>query len=226
LYFLYEKIDNCDINYKDPKGDFYSNIGDISTLEYMIESTFGFDKNKSNQIIQHYMNLDKLIFRWRSIIGDGNCYYRGVIFSFLERIIFEKNILLIKKLILDIDLIINPENELLKYLSSEIQTEIFLINKNLVLKILYLFYEIIDNHQNNDREQICYEFLIKCFNFCKHFDQAMIFYLRYILFDFIKQNKGKLYSKNFAIDIGNLLPADYETSSGGIFIVNIYFSLS
>lgn len=180
----------------------------------MIESTFGFDPNKSPEIITHFKALDKQIFRWRSIIGDGNCFYRGVIFSFLEKAVFDKNVFLIKKIILDIDKIINVENEILKYLSLEIQNEILIVNKNLVLKILYLLYEITEQN-SNDGVQTCYEFLIKCFNFCKHFDQAMTFYLRYLLFDFIRVNKGKLFSKNFAINIGNLLPADYETSSGG-----------
>jgi len=117
---------------------------------------------------------------------------------------------------LDIDQIFNAENENLKYLSLEIQNEILIVNKNLVLKILYLLYEILE--QNQDGAQTCYEFLIKCFNFCKHFDQAMTFYLRYLIFDFVRVNKGKLYSKHFAINIGNMLPADYETSSGGMFI--------
>jgi len=185
----------------------------------MIESTFGFHKNKANEIIRHFITLDKNIFRWRSIIGDGNCYYRAVIYAFLEKIIFDKNIIFIKKLMIDLNNIINPENENMKYFSFEIQNETFLINKNLVLKILYLIYEILDNPQNSDGVQTCYEFLIKCFNFCKHFDQALIFYFRYLIFDFIRLNKGKLYSQNFAINIGNLLPANFETSDGGI----IYF---
>ena len=210
-----EKIKNCNVYYQDKKFDYVPNVGLISTLEYMIESTFGFDKNKYKEIINHFITLDKFIFRWRSISGDGNCYYRAIIFGFLEKIIFEKNILFIKKLIVEIDNIFNIENENLKYLSYEIKTEILAINKNLILKILYLIYEILDNPKNNDSVQLCYEILIKCFNFCAQFDLGMNTYLRYILFDFIKDNKGKLYSKNFAINIGNLLPADFETSTGG-----------
>lgn len=187
----------------------------------MIESTFGFDQNKAREIISHFSILDKEIFRWRSVIGDGNCYYRGVIFGFLERMVLDKNILFFKKIMIDFNNILNPENENLKYLSTDIQEEIFAINKNLVLKIFYLIYEILDNPENTDAVQMCYEILIKCFNFCKHFDQGMTFYLRYMLFDFIRNNKGKLYSKNFAINVGNLLPADYETSAGGR--LNKYF---
>lgn len=221
MYSLYEKIKNCNLYYQDPKGDYIPNVGLVSTLEYMIESTFGFDVNKSQEIIKHFKALGKQVFRWRSIIGDGNCFYRGVIYSFLEKQIFEKKIFLIKKIMIDIDKFFNPDNENLKYLSLDIQNEILSVNKNLVLKTLYLLYEIIE--QNNDGVQICYEFLIKCFNFCKHFDQAMTYYLRYLLFDFIRVNKGKLFSTQFAINIGNLLPVDYETSSGGMLYFYYFF---
>jgi hypothetical protein len=44
-----------------------------------------------------YQRLEKNIFRWRSIKGDGNCYYRAVIFSYLEDLILDKNILMLKK---------------------------------------------------------------------------------------------------------------------------------
>ena len=199
------------------KSDYIPNVGLISTLENMIESTLAFDDNKYKEIVKHFLLLDKHIFRWRSIIGDGNCYYRAIIFGFLEKIIFDKNILFIKKLIIDIKSIFNLENENLKYLSSEIKSEILSINKNLILKILYLIYEILDNEKDEDSKQKCYEILIKCFNYCRHFDLGMTIYFRYLIFDYIRLNKGKFYTKDFPIIIGNLLPAEYETSSGGIY---------
>jgi len=209
-----EKIKNCNIYYKDPKSDNILNIGLISTLEYMTETTFYSDVNKTKEIIEHFSLMENEIFRWRSIKGDGNCYYRAVIFGLLEKIILEKNLKFLKKLTLDIDKFLNPENENLKYLSSEIQSELLSLNKNLVMKIFYLLYEILENKDNLDSGEISYEILIKCFNFCKHFDIAMVYLMRYMLFEFIKNNKGKFYTKEFAINIGNLLPNDYETSNG------------
>jgi hypothetical protein len=43
----------------------------------------------------------------------------------------------------------------------------------------------------------------------------MIFYFRYLLYEYIKLNGYKLYSKEFSVKIGNLLPSEYETESGG-----------
>lgn len=210
-----DKIKNCNIYFKDPKSDNILNTGLISTLEYMIETTFYSDRNKTKEIIEHFSLLDQEIFRWRSIKGDGNCYYRSVIFAYLEKVILEKNLKILKGIILELDNFLNPENENLKYLSLDIQNELFSINKNLVMKVLYLLYEILDNKENKESGEICYEILMKCFNYCKPFDVAMIFLIRYMLFVFIKDNKGKLYTKDFAINIGNLLPNDYETSNGG-----------
>ena len=45
----------------------------------------------------------------------------------------------------------------------------------------------------------------------------MIMYFRYKIYEFIKENQTKLYHKDFAVKLGNLLPAQYETDQGGEF---------
>ena len=37
----------------------------------------------------------------------------------------------------------------------------------------------------------------------------MIFFLRYLIFEYILINQNKVYSKNFQIKLGNLLPDQY-----------------
>ena len=61
-----EKIKNCNIYYKDPKSDNILNIGLISTLEYMTETTFYSDVNKTKEIIEHFSLMENEIFRWRN----------------------------------------------------------------------------------------------------------------------------------------------------------------
>jgi hypothetical protein len=46
----------------------------------------------------------------------------------------------------------------------------------------------------------------------------MILYLRYKLYEFINYNKEKVFSKDFPVKLGNLLPFQYETDSGGMFV--------
>lgn len=42
----------------------------------------------------------------------------------------------------------------------------------------------------------------------------MVLYFRYKLFEYIKINANKVYTKDFSVKIGNLLPAPYETEYG------------
>ena len=77
-------------------------IGPISTLEFMVESAFNFDSKQSKKMLLRIKSLRKHIFRWRTILGDGNCFFRAVIFSYFENLILEKNIILLKHICLEI----------------------------------------------------------------------------------------------------------------------------
>ena len=43
----------------------------------------------------------------------------------------------------------------------------------------------------------------------------MVLYLRFKIFEYIKLNCNKVYSSHFSVKLGNLLPSEYETESGG-----------
>ncbi len=43
----------------------------------------------------------------------------------------------------------------------------------------------------------------------------MVLYYRYKIYEFIKLNSNKVYTKQFSVKIGNLLPSEYETINGG-----------
>lgn len=47
----------------------------------------------------------------------------------------------------------------------------------------------------------------------------MILYFRYKIYLFIKENWNKVYTKDFSVKLGNLLPAEYETEYGGKIIL-------
>lgn len=135
----------------------------------MVESTFGFHDDLRAAIKEHYSVLDAHIFRWRSVSGDGNCFYRATIFAYLEHVIFEKNILLLKNIIVEIQEKFDEKYSNTRNLSHLTRKAIMNLNKTLVLKILYLIYEILENNEQNN-VQHAYELLLKCFNFCTAFD--------------------------------------------------------
>jgi hypothetical protein len=171
IYKLYETIKNCNL-YKEidlQMTDYIPNIGPVSTLEYMVESTFGFDRNLKHDIIEHILSLEKHIFRWRSILGDGNCYFRAIMFGWLENILLEKNALMIKQLIVDMVKKFDESYYNTRILPQSIKNEIKGLNIALATKILYLIFEILEN--NSDVLQ-AYEVLIKSFNYCTPFDNV------------------------------------------------------
>jgi hypothetical protein len=55
-----------------------------------------------------------------------------------------------------------------------------------------------------------YKIFYVSFNTCRIFDMGLIFYFRYILYTFIQSNEQKIYTKEFPVLIGNLLPENYE----------------
>ena len=162
--------------YSNINNDNIPNIGPISTLEYMVESTFGFDKNLKNNILDHIISLEKYIFRWRSVLGDGNCFFRAVIFGYLENIIFNRNINHLKYIMKDIDMKFDESYSKTRQLPYSIRNEFANMNFGLVIKILYLIYEILVNSDNTDSTLQAYEVLLKSFNFCSIFD-SVLFYL-------------------------------------------------
>lgn len=211
LYKLFGTIKKCDF-YQSKNDDYIPNVGPISTLEYMVESTFGFDRNLIDPISEHIISLEKYLFRWRSVLGDGNCFYRAIIFGFIEKNIFEKNVMLLKQIACEINEKFEESN--LRSLESHIRSEITSINKQLILKIFCLIIEILEQE---DPESVskAYEIFLKSFLFCNTFDKGMIMYFRIIIYDYIKNNRTKFYTKDFPVKIGNLLPSQYETEYGG-----------
>ena len=65
--------------------------------------------------------------------------------------------------------------------------------------------------------------MVKSFNNLTLFDQGLIMYLRFCIFRYILENENKLYSKEFEIKLGNLLPEQFETKSGKFLFNDFYY---
>lgn len=46
----------------------------------------------------------------------------------------------------------------------------------------------------------------------------MVVYLRFKLYEYISDNQDKMFSEDFPVQLGNLLPMQYETEKGGKFV--------
>ncbi len=94
----------------------------------------------------------------------------------MEQIIFQRDVISLKKIIVEINDWFDKDYNNTKRLSKSIASEIKAINKNLIIRILYLIYEFLDKHNPNKQSSInegiyiAYEILLKCFNNCTKFD--------------------------------------------------------
>ena len=190
-------------------------IGSLAPLTKLIENSFSNDKNFQDIMIEKYKQYSKYIFNYRSIKGDGNCYYRAVIFRYIEIIILEEKIDLFKNVIYDMKKCFYSV-EITSRKNIKMNT---VFKPELPLKIMLLIFDLLEKNKD---VKTAYLIFVKSILICPIFDFGLIFYLRYSFYEYIKNNENKLYLKNFPIKIGNLLPSKYETESGEFLFKDFY----
>ena len=183
------------------------NIGFFNSLAHLLEKAYNFNQTLKTYMMGKYSMLSDDIYKYRPIKGDGNCFYRAVIFSFIEQIILLKDLQLLKNVIFDIQTCFNDP-----YLNK------YNIQVNLIIKVLILIHVAL----KKGKVQQGYELYVKSWNNNNQFDNGLILYFRYILYRFIKENENKLYMKEFAVKLGNLLPIEYETKEGNFLFWKFY----
>ena len=187
-------------------------IGPLLPLTRLIEQNFHFKPEFQNDMQKKYLRLKNYICNYRTIYGDGNCFYRAVMFRYMELLILNKKHEYIKLLIQDINKCYsNPETKSRLVFNNQ------QINSDLIIQVLIIIYELVENNKIFQAHQALYKAIL-C---SKDFDFLLIFYFRFILYDYIKNNENKLYMENFSVLIGNLLPSIYEKD--GVFDFNSFY---
>ena len=209
-------LDNYYEDYKITENKY--KISCLSSLNFLVEATYYF-RNDNFDIKQYDINeLKPYIEKFRNVSGDGDCFYRGLIFSLLENIILTNNIMQMKELLILYYEKINIKNKLIK--EKEYLERIKKLNISIVSEILY----IIIFHMENDISK-AYKILLKVFLFCKDFDSSIIFFTRYLIYEYISANEDKIYSKEYQLELGCLLPEDFVEDKGNkneYFFENFY----
>ena len=182
-------------------------INKMKNFENMIENYFNKTSSSQKMINEDEKEeLKKYIFKYREIYKDNNNFYRCVIFSFLEYIILTNNIMFLKELLIEIDDKICINNNKIKnndYLKNEIELYIHI---NLIKELLYILIKYMSENINNS-----YEFFIKIYLLYDDFDYGIIFIIRYLLHEYINENKYKIYcDEDNEIEISDLLPSKYK----------------
>ena len=191
-------------------------IGEFNTLGHLVEKFYGYKPERHKIMVQKYKLFTQDIFKHRTIYGDGNCFYRSVLFSYLEQLILFKELNTIKNFIFDVKAFLSSSqvHEIFQKLDEQPK-----LDKALILRVLVLLYLGVKNNKIKET----YSLLVKAFNNLTLFDQGIIMYLRFCIFRYIVENENKLYSKEFEIKIGNLLPEQFETKSGKFLFNDFYY---
>ena len=198
-------FDNYYEDYKITENKF--KIGCLSSLNFLVEATYYF-RNDNLEIKQYDINeLKPFVEKFRNVSGDGDCFFRGLIFSLLENIILTNNIMQMKELLILYYEKMNLNNKLVN--EKDYLKIIRKMNISIVSEILY----IIIVHMENDISK-AYKILLKVFLFCKDFDTCLIFFTRYLIYEYISANENKIYSKEYQVELGCLLPDDYVIDKG------------
>jgi hypothetical protein len=207
-------------------------ISKLSSVELLVELTnfYNYDQQK---ILDEYMEIIKHISNWRGINGDGNCYYRAVMFSVIEKTIVSCNLLELKCWIIEMCETIDffrAQGVRIQYpdLFNEFFTE---KHEDDFLNALFVLYDIMEQSRprftcDNKCDHPCYEAFLKLYyydNKFKYFDLGFIIYLRFQLFFYIRENKDKKFSKSFNISIGSLIPDNYHYNDNDFQDFDEYF---
>ena len=182
-------------------------IGSISGLDFLVENTFFCQEKYYENMILDRDELKQYLYKVRNVLGDGDCFYRGLIFSLMENIILTNNIMQMKELLILYHEKINLKNKLID--EKDYLKKVKAMNISIVSQILYI---LINEMENNISE--AYISLLKVFLYCPDFDLGIIFFTRYLIYEYIRENEDKIYSREYQVEVGCLLPEDYVADKG------------
>ena len=158
-------------------------IGCISSTKFLVEKE---EFNSPNDLNE----LTKYMVKYRPIKGDGECFYRSLIYSILENIILTNKIMQMKELLILYYEKISLDNKLVN--EKEYLTTIKVMNINIVKEILCL----IINQMEIDKLK-AYILLLKAFHFYSEFDFGILYFTRYLFYEYISENEDKLYYRTW-----------------------------
>lgn len=193
-------------------------IGTLNSLNFLIEDTYNSCRAENEILLSDKTRLKPYVYKFRKIKKDGNCFFRGIIFLFLEHIILSKNIMLMKELLILFNEKISLDNPKIKnkeYIIENIKA----VDKDIIIIILFIIIKYMDEDNiDKDDELTAYKILLKVYLNSPEFDLGMIFFTRYLLYEYISENENKILSKEIKVEIGNLLPDKYVLEKDGKYV--------
>ena len=170
---LDNKGNNDGINKEKLNNNNYNNFDSLTSQN---EKNSNEEQEKRMMLVNLFI-LDEYIYRWRSIAGDGNCFYRAIMFAYLENIIISGNVVLLMKIYCDINEKFNEDYFKNNNLHSNTMNTMTNLNKIMILSILLIIHELMKNNNNivrnisNEKSINCaYKILVYSFLYNRDFD--------------------------------------------------------
>ena len=178
-------------------------IGSLNPFKYYIQLDLCTEKNYEEILQLDISNLD--IYKYRRVKGDGNCFYRSFIFSFIENIILKNNIILMNDIYTKFNQFFSYRNDLPNQYN---------INFEEIIVILYI---IIDYMQTDNNNLAAFQFFQKAYLFSKSLDDGIVLFMRYLIKEYLFSNQNSYYENNINLPIGTLLPDEYKRGDTYLF---------
>lgn len=167
--------------------DFYTEdsnhflIGPLSSLYYLLELTYLHDDN-IEKMLEEKNELNKKLSYWRPVYGEGNCYYRAVMFALIEKMILYQEVFAFKEMICEIIEMINM------FESSNLEDKfpMLFLSKGVkfdkekycdFLNLLLMLQELVENDK-----RLAYEAFIKIYYMMENEKKYMYFDLGLIIY--------------------------------------------
>ena len=178
-----------------------SKIGSLNPFKYYIQLSFCCEENYEELLQLYITDLD--IYKYRKVKGDGNCFYRSFIFSFIENIILKNDIILMKEIFIKFNNLC--ENDLSKNYNIDFE------------EIKAILYIIIDYMQTDNSNSTAFIFFQKAYLFCESLDTGIVLFMRYLMKEYLSSIEDQYYNNNIEVPIGSLLPDEYIKGDNYLF---------
>ena len=173
----------------------FDSIGSIANIDNLYKQ----QSNVHAQLTEKIRQCPNLCHKWRKIKGDGNCYYRAIFYNYIELLVLRNDTARLKDVIVDmyskfqepkLIALIDKYNVAKQQSDNNTAQTPKLIDYQHIITCMLLVYNTLTTNGSGDGSNNtikAYVYLIKCYNNIHEFDYGCIFYLRYIVYKFVKR---------------------------------------
>lgn len=182
-------------------------ISKISDINYLLIKAQEIDNKKMDIIKKKIEEKENILYAWRDILPGPDSFFRAIMFSFLEETILGRNIYTYKNFLFEFNK--NIENSYFKKILAYYQIDCLRAKISLIL--IYYALSIQDIETSIDK---AHSLLIKIYNYDMNFDLLLILNLKFLIYKYLKNNEKKLYTREYSVPLGSLLPSRYQIQKG------------